>query len=317
MPLYVCNASWSSGDGLLALATDNREPPMPRPSRPLDPSAGPIQAFAAELRKLREDAGGVKYLQMARRTGKSRTALSEAAGGDHLPTWDTVAAFVRACGGEVDAWRLKWERVSDQVKAGQKGSAPRDPSGSRSAEAGRAQSPPSAQPQPQPRRVRRVVLLLATSLAGAAIGSIVTLLITTSGGHNTRQSVVSTALHASGPMVITVQNKVALGANQLIEDTTPAYLSSKPVPFCSRLGCELPGTKVSSGALLVAICHVRGTDMFNYNLDSLESKANPNRADSALWYKVVLPDRRSGYISEVYITPNDRGGLGLPACSAP
>jgi hypothetical protein len=52
---------------------------------------------------------------MARHTGRSRTALSEAAGGDHLPTWETTAAFVKACGGDIDTWLLKWERVQDQL----------------------------------------------------------------------------------------------------------------------------------------------------------------------------------------------------------
>jgi hypothetical protein len=86
---------------------------MPRPSRPLDPSAGPVQAFAAELRELRQRAGEPKYLQMARKTGKSRTALAEAAGGDHLPTWETAAAFVKACGEEPNKWRVRWEQVRD------------------------------------------------------------------------------------------------------------------------------------------------------------------------------------------------------------
>jgi hypothetical protein len=88
---------------------------MPRPERPLDPSVGPIQAFAAELRQLRTQAGSPKYLQMARLTGRSRTALSEAAGGDHLPTWETTEAFVKACGGDVGTWLLKWEHVQDQL----------------------------------------------------------------------------------------------------------------------------------------------------------------------------------------------------------
>ncbi|HEY3259981.1 MAG TPA: helix-turn-helix transcriptional regulator, partial [Pseudonocardiaceae bacterium] len=89
---------------------------MPRPERPLDPLAGPVQAFAAELRKLRAQAGNPKYLQMARLTGKSRTALSEAAGGDHLPTWETVEAYVTACGADPTLWRLRWEQVEDEVR---------------------------------------------------------------------------------------------------------------------------------------------------------------------------------------------------------
>ncbi|MFB8276940.1 hypothetical protein [Nocardia colli] len=88
---------------------------MARPDRLLDPSNNPIHAFAAELRQLRAEAGNPKYLQMQRMSGRSRTALSEAAGGDHVPTWETTEAFVRACRGDVGAWLLKWESVQDQL----------------------------------------------------------------------------------------------------------------------------------------------------------------------------------------------------------
>ncbi|WP_433719010.1 helix-turn-helix domain-containing protein [Actinoplanes sp. CA-051413] len=91
---------------------------MPRPERPLDPDKGPVAAFAHDLRMLREEAGLPKYLQMSRATGRSRTALAEAAGGDHLPTWETVEAFVSFCGGDTDAWRLKWEAAKEQIKGG-------------------------------------------------------------------------------------------------------------------------------------------------------------------------------------------------------
>jgi hypothetical protein len=43
---------------------------MPRTLRPLDPSAGPVQAFAAELRKLYEEAGSPKFQQMAFKDGQ-------------------------------------------------------------------------------------------------------------------------------------------------------------------------------------------------------------------------------------------------------
>lgn len=89
---------------------------MPRPERPLDPTAGPIAHFASEMRQLRESAGSPKYLTMARLTGRSRTALAEAAGGDHLPTWETVESFVRSCQGDPAAWRLKWETARDSSR---------------------------------------------------------------------------------------------------------------------------------------------------------------------------------------------------------
>jgi hypothetical protein len=84
---------------------------MPRTERPLDPSSGPAAAFATELRALRFAAGSPKYLQMARRTGRSRTALAEAAGGDHVPQWETVEAYVRACGGDPAEWTERWEQA--------------------------------------------------------------------------------------------------------------------------------------------------------------------------------------------------------------
>ncbi len=89
---------------------------VPRRERPLDRAAGPVQAFADDLRRLREDAGSPKYLQMARQTGKSRTALAEAAGGDHLPMWETVHAYVTGCGGVPAEWLPRWEAVHEYVK---------------------------------------------------------------------------------------------------------------------------------------------------------------------------------------------------------
>ncbi|WP_226367282.1 hypothetical protein [Pseudonocardia sp. ICBG162] len=66
--------------------------------------------------------------------------------------------------------------------------------------------------------------------------------------------------------------------------------------------------------MLPATCTVVGERMWNYNLDSPVAH-NPHRVESELWYRVTWPDGRSGYLSEVYLEPGSRGGLGLPACS--
>ncbi|MFY1631739.1 helix-turn-helix domain-containing protein [Solwaraspora sp. WMMB335] len=92
-----------------------KESTLGRPERQINGDAGPVQAFAAELRALREAAGRPKYAALARRTGRSQTALSEAAGGRRFPTWETVAAFVSGCDGDLDAWRSRWERVAAAV----------------------------------------------------------------------------------------------------------------------------------------------------------------------------------------------------------
>jgi hypothetical protein len=272
---------------------------MPRSLRPLDPGAGPAQAFAAELRKLWEEAGRPTFLQMARKTGKSRTAMAEAVGGDHLPSWETIVAFVKACGGNSNEWRVRWEQARDaRASVGQRGDAP-DQAGNETP----AQRPSSW--------ARRLVPYAATVLVTAVIASTVTAFITLGRRPGTELAASKRSTHAA---IITVQNKVAIGPDSLVEDTTPSYLSSKPVPYCSHYGCEIPGTQVNSSAMLVAVCYRYSTQMYNYNLDSSASQNNPYRARSRLWYKVAFPGRSQGYISEVYIVAADRGGMGLPRC---
>jgi hypothetical protein len=273
---------------------------VPRPLRPLDPGAGPVQAFAAELRKLWEEAGSPPFLQMARKSGKSRTAMAEAVGGDHLPSWETVVAFVTACRSSPLEWRARWEQARDtRASASQPTDEPTPAEGDAIAEDPRSWT-------------RRLLPYATTSLVTALVACTATALVIDLGRSP------HAALAASHPpkrtAIITVQNKVALGPHTLIEDTTPSYLSAKPVPFCSHNGCEVSGTQVSSGALLVAVCYTYGAQMYNYNLDSSASQNNPYRASSKLWYKVVFPDRRSGYISVVYIVAADRGGMGLARC---
>ncbi|GGS22387.1 MULTISPECIES: hypothetical protein [Actinokineospora] len=73
--------------------------------------AGPVQAFAAELRALRRRCGTPDFPSISRTTGASVDALAAAVAGEQLPTWPTVAAFVRGCGGRVADWRQRWEQA--------------------------------------------------------------------------------------------------------------------------------------------------------------------------------------------------------------
>lgn len=282
---------------------------MPRPPRPLDPLAGPVQAFAAELRGLRDQAGNPKYLQMARISGRSRTALAEAAGGDHLPTWETVAAFVNVCKGDVHAWRAKWEQVRSQVR--ENGNVGSQIEGAQAVE---AENTPTTTNASKPTRRRHYLPYLATALTTALVAVCVMLLIPTGTSGSSNNTVATPTAGSISAAVIAVQNKVAVGADQLIEDSTPVYLSTKTIPDCTREGCKVSGTEMSSGAMLVAVCHVEGSNMSNYNLDSSESEQNPHRVNSTLWYRVILHDGRTGYLSEIHIVPADRGGKRLPSC---
>jgi len=123
----------------------------------------------------------------------------------------------------------------------------------------------------------------------------------------------STAI-AEGRTIV-VQNKVAFGPSSLVEDRSPSYLASRPVARCANLpGCKLDGTDVGTGDTLQAVCQLQGELLTNADVKSPGVKTNPNVAGSALWYGIVWRDRRRGYISEVYVGPTYRGGLGLPAC---
>lgn len=273
---------------------------MPRPERALDPSAGPVQQFASELRALREKAGSPKYLAMARATGRSKTALTEAAGGDHLATWETVAAYVTACGGDPAQWSQRWEQVRAEVEHSR---APQSPPPMLSAAGPVDEGPAHPRRTAWPRRR----WLIAAGLLALAAGSALTGAALAAGS--------GTPVAAGGGAVtVVVQNKVASGPNGFYEDTTPEYLSAKTEPMCSRQGCELPDTKMWSGAVLRALCQTQGTVITNANTHSDGIASNPNAFSSTRWYKVEMPTGVTGYIAEAYLTPASRGGLGLPAC---
>ena len=88
---------------------------MGRPERPIDPHAGPVQAFAWELRLLREKAGSPSYRQLSRRAHFSSTALSEAAGGEQFPSLAVALAYVKACDGDAGEFEERWRAVAAEV----------------------------------------------------------------------------------------------------------------------------------------------------------------------------------------------------------
>ncbi|MEU6996131.1 hypothetical protein ABZ953_36450 [Streptomyces sp. NPDC046465] len=85
---------------------------MGRREKPVDPAAGPVARFAVELRKLRDEAGGIAYRALAARTGYSVTALSRAAAGENLPSLALTLAYVKACGGDEQGWERRWRAAA-------------------------------------------------------------------------------------------------------------------------------------------------------------------------------------------------------------
>ncbi|MFF9045009.1 WD40 repeat domain-containing protein [Streptomyces parvulus] len=88
-----------------------------RRERRLDPGAGPVQRFAAELRALRESAGRPTYRTMAAQVPFSVTALSQAAAGRQLPTLAVTLAYAEVCGGDPEEWERRWRAASAETAA--------------------------------------------------------------------------------------------------------------------------------------------------------------------------------------------------------
>lgn len=86
-----------------------------RPERPVDPGSSPQDAFAFALRRLREDSGSPSYRAMARRVPYAASTLARAASGDSLPHRDLAMAYVRACGGDEDEWRCRWDTAASHA----------------------------------------------------------------------------------------------------------------------------------------------------------------------------------------------------------
>lgn len=88
---------------------------MARKPRPVDPTEGPLQAFAHDLRAVREQAGNPTYRALATLAGFSASTLSDAAGGVRQPSLEVTLAYVGACGGDVELWERRWEELSREL----------------------------------------------------------------------------------------------------------------------------------------------------------------------------------------------------------
>jgi hypothetical protein len=280
---------------------------MGRSERSLGNLETPAEIFAAELRQLRERAGNPTYLKMHRACGKirSKTALSEAAGGDHLPTWETVEAYVTALGANPADWLRQWEDAQDQERCRRdRGPAP---AVAEQVEPGSVhQTPP-----PHTRLGRRlngprtVLHALVVAVTIACVVGVLSIFIVTRPHDVPAQT---------GPVAVVVQNKVAIGPTTLMEDSTPEYLSARPVPRCAERGCEIRGTTMWSGVIIPVVCQKYGAWMTNEDITSNGIGRNPGRSSSTLWYRAVLPTGNVGYISVVFLQARYRGGMHLPRC---
>ncbi|GLF95313.1 nSTAND1 domain-containing NTPase [Streptomyces yaizuensis] len=83
---------------------------------PVDPQDGPVAEFAYGLRKLRTEAGGPTYRELARTAGYSVSTLAQAAAGRDLPSLKVALAYARACGGDAGEWEARWRSAAAAVR---------------------------------------------------------------------------------------------------------------------------------------------------------------------------------------------------------
>lgn len=78
-----------------------------------------VAEFSADLRQMWEQAGKPSSRQMSRRAGYSHTALLGALSGTggRLPSQNLTLALVRACRGDEQEWRERWQREHARITA--------------------------------------------------------------------------------------------------------------------------------------------------------------------------------------------------------
>ncbi|MET8154536.1 helix-turn-helix domain-containing protein [Actinoplanes sp. NPDC049668] len=137
---------------------------MARQEKAVDPAAGPLQAFAFALRKVRIEAGSPTYRTLARTAGYSAATLSEAAGGTRKPTLDVVLAYVGACRGDTDEWRGRWHELTAELAQAPPVAGPVPP-----VETATVDPASPARRRPRGRYVVAAGVAAALSLAGFAV----------------------------------------------------------------------------------------------------------------------------------------------------
>jgi hypothetical protein len=267
-----------------------------------------VAEFAADLRRMHEKAQKPSSRQMSMKVPYSHTALSSALRGvgGRLPSQALTLALVRACGGDEQAWRARWEREHARIAA-------RTESRDRSAGAGAGQAMPSGPdvPPPLPRRHLRRILLpaLGAALTLVIVGVVFTV---TDGG-----SLPTTCAH-TGAYISCIQQL----AKQIPDNQTPQQIKDRIATF-SQNPPQSPGPwpffvydtivtpdEVDLGAFLPADLHqdkgviVRTTS----TSDTQQIGTVYSYSKSIVWADCYVPE---GYHPQKLSKNDDVGGKWL------
>lgn len=268
--------------------------------------------FARGLRELRNSAGDPTFVQLAKRTGYSKTTLSEALSGRGRPSRDVVLALVASLGGDPTEWDARWLSLP---------APPPDPAAEPGLATAAGSAPASARPlavadsdplvEDSPDTAgqgRRRALILAVLVVIAGLGVAAYALLSAGDPENDGSSV------GASSVTVTVQNLVTAGPDSMREDS-PAYLSTLAENNCRARGCAVEGRTLHSGDTLKISCQLTGERTTNGNDGDPADDRNPELFTSTRWYGSTLPDGGIGYIAETWLSPADRGGLELPRCA--
>lgn len=188
---------------------------MARKPRPVNPDDGPLQAFAFDLRALRETAGNPTYRTLAKTAGFAATTLGDAAGGGRLPTLEVTLAYVGACGGDAAAWQARWQAVNRELarRPAPESETEADPeSDIPDAAAEPVAEPAATQPAPVAEsgllaRLPRTAMLAASTTGLVLVMAAAFLVQHYDGGHGTAGSLSGQASHAA----VATQSSVPVG----------------------------------------------------------------------------------------------------------
>lgn len=110
---------------------------------------------------------------------------------------------------------------------------------------------------------------------------------------------------------VVIQNMVLNGPSGMIEGNPQIYFSTEMRPTCRLNGCMMPDSFMGSGTVITVDYYSFGQQITNSNLHDPSDDANPDLATSTRWYHGSW-NGKSGWINEVWIRADGRGGLGLP-----
>jgi hypothetical protein len=167
------------------------------------------------------------------------------------------------------------------------------------------------------RRLERAPLL--DPVQGLAVvvlvSSVAWIIVSAAGDSGEKNQSAPDPQHEATPgKVIRVYNRVTSGP-RMREDDEPVSLSMKPAANCADRNCLIKGTNRETGGTYdAAVCQRQGEEITNGQDTTALDDANPELFQSRRHYGVRLDEDTFGYVSEVWIAPRDRGGLGLPIC---